>query len=113
MIKTEARMRYISSVIIMAVVFLLNPSFARAEVKDADAYINRGNAYYKKGQHDRAIEDFNKAIALNPKLAEVYSNRGLAYGEKGQLDRTISDVQKACDMGYENGCKGLQMVKGR
>ena len=26
------------------------------------------------------------------------------------MGRAISDLQKACDMGDENGCKGLQMV---
>ena len=26
------------------------------------------------------------------------------------MGRAISDFQKACDIGYENGCKGLQKV---
>jgi len=29
---------------------------------------------------DRAIEDYNKAIELDPEDAEVYKKRGLAYG---------------------------------
>ncbi|MBT9169496.1 MAG: TPR repeat-containing protein YrrB [Syntrophomonadaceae bacterium] len=81
----------------------LNPNIA-------GAYSNRGGAYVKKGQHDRAIKDFNKAIALNPNDASAYTNRGVAYYEKGNMGRAISDLQKACDLGDENGCKGLKMV---
>jgi hypothetical protein len=33
----------------------------------AMAYNNRGVAYRAKGEGDRAIADFNKAIELNPK----------------------------------------------
>jgi len=77
---------------------------------DAAAYYNRGVAYGNKGQYDRAIEDYSKAIALDPNYAKAYNNRGIAYYNKGQYDRAISDFQKACDMGYENGCKRLQMV---
>jgi tetratricopeptide (TPR) repeat protein len=47
------------------------------------------------GQHDRAIEDYNKAIALNPNYAEAYYNRGNAYYFKGQYDRAIEEFNKA------------------
>ncbi len=74
------------------------------------AYTGRGLAYVSKGQYDRAIEDYNKAIALDPNHANAYGNRGLAYALKGVMGRAISDFQKACDMGNENGCKGLKMA---
>ncbi len=73
-------------------------------------YNNRGSAYGEKGWYDRAIEDFNKAIQLDPNDAEAYNNRGVAYDNKGNMGRAISDFQKACDMGNEDGCKGLKMV---
>ncbi len=44
-----------------------------------DAYIIRGLAYGGKGEFDTAIEDYNKAIKLNPEYAGAYNNRGLAY----------------------------------
>ena len=41
------------------------------------AYINRGIAYRAKGEPDRAIEDYDKAIWLNPKFADAYNRRGI------------------------------------
>jgi tetratricopeptide (TPR) repeat protein len=41
------------------------------------SYNNRGNAYSDLKQHEKAIEDYNKAIELNPKLAPAYANRGI------------------------------------
>src|SRR5437870_13882203 len=41
----------------------LNPKFALA-------YVSRGKAYDKLGQHQRGIDDYNKAISLDPKSAE-------------------------------------------
>jgi tetratricopeptide (TPR) repeat protein len=44
---------------------------------------------------DRAIEDYNKAIQLNPNLAEAYYNRGVAYDDKGQYNEAIKDFDEA------------------
>jgi outer membrane protein assembly factor BamD (BamD/ComL family) len=61
----------------------------------AVAYYNRGVAYHSKGEYDRAIEDFDKAIALNPVDANAYYNRGNAYDAKGQYQNALSDFQRA------------------
>jgi len=63
--------------------------------RKADAYFNRGRAYYNKGDNKRAIVDYDKAIALNPKGADAYVGRGLAYQKKGDLERAIADYDLA------------------
>ncbi|MBW2516952.1 MAG: tetratricopeptide repeat protein [Deltaproteobacteria bacterium] len=45
----------------------------------AEAYNNRGLAFYNMEQHQQAIADFNQAIQINPEYAEAYNNRGNAY----------------------------------
>ncbi len=67
-------------------------------ISDAHAYNNRGLAYTKIGQHDKAIVDLTKAIALDPNLAAAYFNRGLAYTKIGQHDKAIVDLTKAIQL---------------
>jgi len=45
----------------------------------ATAYFFRGNAYYHKGDYERAIADLDTAIQLRPDLVEAYVNRGIAH----------------------------------
>jgi lipoprotein NlpI len=61
----------------------------------AFAFYKRGNAYYGKGDHDRAILDYDQAIRLNPSHANSHSNRGAAYARKGDYDRAIQDYDEA------------------
>jgi tetratricopeptide (TPR) repeat protein len=43
---------------------------------DADAYYNSGLTYYESGQYHKAIDDYTKAIELNPEDAKAYVGRG-------------------------------------
>ena len=54
--------------------------------------------YYKKGDYDRAIVDFDKVIELNPDDAEAYYNRGNAYYEKQEFAQSIRDYSKAIEL---------------
>ena len=51
--------------------------------------------YADKGNYDRAIADYNKALQINPEYAETYFNRGVAHSLKGDYDRAIEDYTKA------------------
>jgi len=64
----------------------------------AEAYSNRGRAYAYKGDYDRAITEFNRAIQLQPDYAGAYNRRGAAYGFKGDYDRAIADFDKAIQL---------------
>jgi tetratricopeptide (TPR) repeat protein len=66
--------------------------------KDAIAYHNRGEAYSLKGEVDRAISDFNKAIELTPNYAPAYNSRGRAYTSKGDYVHAVADVTKAGEL---------------
>ncbi len=45
--------------------------------------MNRGLAYEEKGDHDKAVADFDKVLALNANDAGAYLYRGIAYAGKG------------------------------
>ena len=63
-----------------------------------EGYNNRGNAYYDKGDVDKAIEDYNKAIEYNPDDALLYNNRGSVYFDEGSIDKAIEDWNKAVEL---------------
>ena len=68
---------------------------ARQKRREAVIHNNRGSTYGEKGDYNRAIEAFTKAIDLNPNYAMAYNNRGLTYGKTGDYDRAIEDYTKA------------------
>ena len=49
----------------------------------AVAFNNRGVAYDVKGQPDRAIDDFDEAVRLNPNFPEAFNGRGVAVPPQG------------------------------
>jgi lipoprotein NlpI len=59
------------------------------------AYHDRGNAYRNKGDNDRAIQDYDQAIGLDPNNAYPYNGRGIAYQRKGDNDRAMQDFDEA------------------
>jgi tetratricopeptide (TPR) repeat protein len=73
--------------------------------RHAEAYYNRGVAYFKKGLYNKAISYLDKAIQINPRDALAYYNRGFIYLRKGVYNEAISDFRKACDMGDKKGCE--------
>jgi tetratricopeptide (TPR) repeat protein len=55
------------------VVEVLNPRTT------ANRHNERGFAYYRQGEHDLAISEFNQAIELEPEEPVFYNNCGNAY----------------------------------
>ena len=68
----------------------------------AITFYNRGIAYLDRLAHDRAIQDFDQAIRLNPSLGFAFNNRGLAYSRKGNDDRAIQDFDQAIRLDPSN-----------
>ncbi|UCD89939.1 MAG: tetratricopeptide repeat protein, partial [Desulfobacterales bacterium] len=51
------------------------------------------------GKPQKAMEDFNQAIQLDPDLAEAYYNRGVGHINTGRYNLACQDFQKACELG--------------
>jgi tetratricopeptide (TPR) repeat protein len=73
-------------------------SILQRDAKDAIAYYKRGVAYQFKGDLDRAIADYNKAIEHRPSYAHAYESRGSAYASKGVYTNAVADVTKATEL---------------
>src|SRR5690349_7227241 len=61
----------------------------------AVAFNNRALAYSRKDQYGPAIDDFTRAISLDPTAADAFYRRGTAYLETGQYERAIADFDQA------------------
>ena len=66
------------------------------------AYNNRGVANYYLKQYPAAVEDFTKAIELNPTWADAFANRAEAYRALGQEDNAEADEERAKELGGQN-----------
>jgi Zn-dependent membrane protease YugP/Flp pilus assembly protein TadD len=54
---------------------------------------NAGQVLFEKGALPAAIEEFNEALRLNPRLATAYYNRGQTYFRLGRLDEALADFE--------------------
>ena len=61
----------------------------------AGAYSDRGYAWSLQGESDKAIEDFNKALHIDPKCVLALINRGNEYEILGMYERAAKDHSKA------------------
>jgi lipoprotein NlpI len=66
------------------------------------AYAERGSAYFRRGDFDRAIEDATEAIRLNPQSANGFTIRGTAQKAKQQYDFAIADYNQALRFDPDN-----------
>ena len=56
---------------------------------------SRGLTYLKMGQWDSAIEDYNEALRIDPKLASSLYGRGLAKLKTGDTTGGNTDIAAA------------------
>ena len=47
--------------------------------KNYYSYWGLGKIYYNKGEYNKAIENYLKALAINPNLTDIHLNLGVAY----------------------------------
>ena len=58
----------------------------------------RGLSAEDKGELDKAIQNYDKAIELKPDFFIIYNNRGIAYSKKGDFDKAIQDFTTAIEI---------------
>lgn len=82
----------------------------------AEEYNHRGISWGEKGDYDRAISDFNKALEINPRYAGAYRGRGITFFYKRKYDKAWQDVHKAQFLGFPvppRFLKALREASGR
>ena len=69
---------------------------------DSQTYYKIGNDYYEQGNYEKAIENYNMAILLNPVFSEAYFNRALCHYHLKNYDKAIEDYTKAIELDPRN-----------
>ena len=82
--------------------------------KYADAYGQRGLAYFRMGNNEKAFEDYNRAIAHNTSMAVVFSNLGVLYFNAGDFNKALELYNKAVayDPRFADGWRNLGSTYG-
>ena len=64
----------------------------------AVAHLARGRLHWTSANHfphDQAIQEYRRALALNPSLDEAQNQLALVYGHIGAFDQALQELQKA------------------
>jgi len=86
-----------------------------AYTKD-EIYKDRGSCYNSLEQPEKALDDFNKAISINPKNARFYSDRSSVYLALGETEKAKADLEKSVELKSEKAADeycnfGLRVLK--
>jgi len=71
-----------------------SPNDALAKSKLSVVYYIRGVTFSAKGEHARAIADYNDAIKYGPNNLHAFNKRGQAYLDNNDFDKAIADFEE-------------------
>ncbi len=61
-------------------------------------YNHRGMAYFVLGEYRQAVNDFTRAVQLNPQNFRAYNSRGLCFRMMKQYERALEDFESSLEI---------------
>ena len=89
--------------IIQGCTAILSPGNKIPATQRALAYVNRGIAYYDRGELDKARADYTAAIRLDPKRTEAFHNRADLELRLGEIEAAIVDYTQVITLDPKYG----------
>ena len=85
---------------------------AKMAPKNAQVWINLGNALMDAQRFGEAVDAYGKALTLEPKNVPVLVDQGTCYRGIGQFDKAVLQYRKALkiDPNFPNGHRNLGVV---
>ncbi len=74
----------------------------QALAAEAQQIFAQAKSYHNRGDYDRAIADYNRAIELDPQNALYWDSRSTSYHLKGDFDPAIADTSRAIELDPQN-----------
>ncbi|MFB2878287.1 caspase, EACC1-associated type [Floridanema aerugineum] len=69
--------------------------YIKSNPNNEEAYIQRGDAYYKQQKYQQAISNYDLAIKINSQTASTYYKRGMTRHDLGDMKGAINDFTEA------------------
>lgn len=67
-------------------------------MSEAENYKQLGNAAFKEGKNEEAIQHYSKAIEINPNDQVFYSNRSGCHANLKNYDEALKDAKKCVEL---------------
>jgi tetratricopeptide (TPR) repeat protein len=67
------------------------------------SYTARGQAYFSISEYEKALEDFNKCITLEPEESHNYYLRGATFDHLDEMKEAVTDLSKAIELNPDSG----------
>ena len=68
---------------------------------EAIQFSNLGVAWYERGDYDKAIKYYTRAVELDPDFVEAYNNLGVSYAKQGNYGQAIDCYKKAAKKDFD------------
>lgn len=68
---------------------------AKTSPSGQNIHNNLGDVYGRQKNYEKAVEEFKKAVEINPNYADAYHNLGNTYIEMGKIEEALESYQKA------------------
>lgn len=88
--------------------YLVMNESLRADSAVADSYYIRGVISQKAFNIYYGLDDFEKAIELNPNHVDALLKCGIIYGKQGNKQTACDFLNRACKLGSEDACQGVE-----
>ncbi|KAF5901754.1 mitochondrial import receptor subunit TOM34, partial [Clarias magur] len=72
------------------------------DVKKAKLLKEEGNAFVKKGQHEKAVEKYTQSLSQDPTEVTTYTNRALCYLALQMYKEAVKDCEEALKLDAAN-----------
>jgi tetratricopeptide (TPR) repeat protein len=80
----------------------------KSGVRRPGLYNSRGGVYMGLNENQRALQDYNEAIKMDPKYVTAISNRGELRRHMGDLDGSIADLTRVIQLEPKVGARYCQ-----
>ncbi|WP_455206024.1 tetratricopeptide repeat protein [Kaarinaea lacus] len=77
------------------------------------AYVNRAGAHTELGEYEKALDDCNNALIIDPQMGIAYNNKGYVFELMGQLRQAALEYETACTLGVTPSCNDFKRLANR